>query len=75
MFFFRKKKKHNRVFHLFQSLTVGTGLILLWRGMWGLLDVYLFPNHPILSYTISFLLGLFILLIDDIELSMFSDRE
>lgn len=44
------------------------GVILVWRGLWGLMDLYLFPGHPEFSYILSIALGFFILLADDFEL-------
>lgn len=37
-------------------------LILLWRGSWHLLDLYLFPNDPVLSNWSSLGLGVIALL-------------
>ena len=53
---------------------VGTALILFWRGAWGLLDLYLFPNNQTLSSVVSVGLGLFILFIDDLELNEINSR-
>jgi succinate dehydrogenase hydrophobic anchor subunit len=33
-------------------------IVLMWRGLWGLLDEYLLPKNRKLSYWISSLLGL-----------------
>jgi hypothetical protein len=74
MWFFRRKKQHSKFRHIAESLLVGTGLILLWRGIWGILDIYLFPNERILSYAISIGLGLLVLLIDDLELNELNNR-
>lgn len=43
-------------------LTAGA-VVLFWRGAWGLMDLYIFPNHELLSYGISMLLGVGILLV------------
>jgi len=48
------KKHHQLVF----SLIIMSGMISLWRGIWGLLDLYLLPNNPEISYMLSLLLGL-----------------
>lgn len=34
-----------------------------WRGIWGLMDVYLFPENYALSCLISLIIGLFILIL------------
>jgi hypothetical protein len=41
------------------------GVILLWRGIWGILDTVLFPEYGLISFGISLLLGLGILYADD----------
>ena len=50
----------------------GTGLVIFWRGLWGLLDIYLFPGNPLLSYVVSAGIGLVILYINDFSLSELS---
>jgi len=74
MLFFRRRKERTRLKHLIESLMVGTALILFWRGAWGLLDLYLFPNNQMLSSAVSVGLGLFILFIDDLELNEINSR-
>lgn len=48
------KKHHQLIF----SLIIMSGMISLWRGIWGLLDMYLMPNNPTMSYILSALLGI-----------------
>ncbi len=40
---------------------VGTAVVLFWRGMWGLMDMWLFPNNELLSYLTSAMVGVAIL--------------
>ena len=40
------------------------GIIILWRGVWGLMDLFLFPNQPLYSYGASILLGIVLVFID-----------
>jgi len=40
------------------------GLILIWRGIWGILDLFFFPNSPIISYLGSIIFGFIFLVID-----------
>ena len=62
-----KYRKLKRIFihHLhpknliFQSIAV----VLVWRGVWGLMDLYFFPHHPLIAYTISCLAGVILLYI------------
>ena len=60
-----KIKKHHRNWY---SIIIGTGIVLYWRGVWGLMDIYLFPNHELFSYVSSVILGLLLLLINDFRL-------
>lgn len=41
------------------------GLILIWRGIWGILDLFFFPNNPIISYLGSIIFGFIFLVIDE----------
>jgi quinol-cytochrome oxidoreductase complex cytochrome b subunit len=43
-------------------------IIMLWRGVWGLLDKYLFPGSPTLSYLTCIALGAVILYLDDFKI-------
>lgn len=66
-FLFTKKKSSPK--HFVTILLTAFAVVLVWRGMWGIMDQYLFPDQPMLSYLISLLLGLFILWVDDKELT------
>lgn len=44
-------------------LIVGTAVVLFWRGAWGLMDLYIFPDNPAVSYIISLIAGLGILFV------------
>jgi len=43
------------------ALLIGFAVVAFWRGTWGLLDMYLFPNNFQLSLWVSVLLGVIIL--------------
>ena len=47
------------------AVVIVLGIIMLWRGVWGLLDTYLFPGQQVLSYLVSIVLGVLILYLDD----------
>lgn len=51
------KKHHQLIF----SLLIVTGVTCVWRGIWGILDIYLFPGVPILSYVLSFIIGVLVI--------------
>jgi hypothetical protein len=42
--------------------------VMLWRGVWGLLDTYLFPGSPTLSYLVCIGLGAAILYLDNFSI-------
>ena len=44
------------------AIIVGLGIVLFWRGVWQLLNVYLFPQNYELSNWISLIVGLIILI-------------
>jgi Fuseless len=43
-------------------------IIMIWRGVWGLLDIYFFPGSPTLSHLASFAIGALILYLDDFRI-------
>lgn len=53
----------------FKLLLLAIGVVAVWRGVWGLMDIYLFPDNPILSFIISIIIGLFILYFNDRKLN------
>jgi len=53
--------KHKLHHKLLMAIGIGISVIAFWRGVWGLMDLYLFPNNPTLSFSASFLIGFIIL--------------
>ncbi len=53
------RKKTER--HLGEALLIDVGAIMIWRGVWGLMDLYLFPERAQLSFVISIIAGLLLL--------------
>lgn len=43
------------------SILIAFAVISFWRGVWGLMDLYLLPENPQLSIWISLIVGLTIL--------------
>lgn len=70
----RKVKENQRLAEFKQqhpnanAVVIVLGIIMLWRGVWGLLDTYLFPGVPVLSSLVSIGLGVLILYLDDFSL-------
>lgn len=54
-------KKHSHLHILFVAMAV----ILFWRGAWGLMDMYLFPDNPLVSYIVSLVVGFGILIVTE----------
>jgi hypothetical protein len=48
------KKKNS----FLQAILLGTAAVLFWRGAWGLMDLYIFPDHEQLSYITSLIIGI-----------------
>ena len=63
------KKKNPFVYHLI----TGAGIVVFWRGVWGLLDLYLFPGNPLMSFITSIMIGLIILFLNDFSISELSE--
>ena len=63
MLFFKKKEHtlREKIAKTLEAVIIGAGLILFWRGIWMLADVYLFPDSRVISGTISLIIGLSIL--------------
>ncbi|NJD05282.1 MAG: hypothetical protein FIA97_02150 [Methylococcaceae bacterium] len=51
------------------ALVVLLAIIMIWRGVWGLLDAYVFPGNPVLSNLVCLGMGALILYLDDFSLS------
>ena len=46
-------------------IMVVTCVVLIWRGIWNLLDMFFMRNHPILSNVIGIMIGVIILYLPD----------
>ena len=55
--FSKVKTRHQ----LFFAILIVFAVIAVWRGFWGLMDIYLFPNNYELSLWISLIVGILIL--------------
>ena len=54
----RNKKSKRMLF----AILIGFAVVSFWRGLWGLMDLYLFPANKTLSFSVSILIGIIILL-------------
>lgn len=57
---FRKNRKSNR-----NAFLIFAAVVMIWSGISNLLDVYFFPNNPLVGNFICIALWLIILLLDD----------
>lgn len=55
---FKKMKTHHQIIF---AVIISFAVISFWRGVWGLMDEYLFPGNYKLSLWISVVLGIVIL--------------
>lgn len=47
------------------NLVMCVGVVLVWRGVWSLVDMYFYPDFPLVSNILSILLGVFIIYLPD----------
>lgn len=47
------------------TLLIAVAVILVWRGVWNLVDIYFLPEYPILSNVLGILLGVLIIYLPD----------
>lgn len=64
----KKNTSHNKRKRNIRYLMIGIAIVMFWRGVWHLLDMYLFPDYPLWSNLICILLAIIIFLIDDGEI-------
>ena len=57
----KSNRNHLTTEHFLYALLIGTSMIMLWRGAWGLLDTYLFPQNRTVGYILSVIIGILIL--------------
>jgi len=46
------------VTNLLLYLVAVVAIVAMWRGLWGLMDIYLWPNNPKRSNWVSFIIRL-----------------
>jgi len=61
MLSFRRKDRKKAAMNFSRAILIGTAVVLFWRGVWGLLDLYFFPDHQVISFIGSLLIGIGIL--------------
>jgi hypothetical protein len=59
----RKQIQKRRIKKVLYTIIIAFAIVSFWRGVWGLMDLYLFPNNYTLSLLVSVIIGLAILYI------------
>lgn len=67
--FFSKLADRPNLFIIYKTVA----LIMVWAGIWGLIETYIFPEDPMLRYVSVLIFGLFLLYIDDGSLDELTD--
>jgi hypothetical protein len=57
---FKKLKTHHQ---LIWSLIIATALVSVWRGIWGLMDLFIFPSSKLISVITSLTIGIIIFIV------------
>ncbi|MBT5016580.1 hypothetical protein HN748_01905 [Candidatus Peregrinibacteria bacterium] len=50
---------------IIETFIMVLGVIMVWRGIWHLLDTYLFPENELISSLICILVGLLLIYLPD----------
>jgi len=50
-------------------LVLAIAIVAVWRGVWGLMDLYLFPENEMFSFISSIIIGVLILYFHDHKLN------
>jgi len=60
---YKKFQKMGYFRHIIFALIAGFAIVAFWRGVWGLLDIYLLPANAALSMWVSVAIGVIILIV------------
>ncbi len=55
-----KLKTHHK---LIFTIIVAFAVVSFWRGAWGIMDLYFFPNNALFSFSFSIIVGILILVL------------
>ena len=64
----QKLKEYKNSHPTANVIVIIIAIIMLWRGIWGLLDTYFFTGSPTLSFLACIALGAIILYLDDFKI-------
>ncbi|MCH8328980.1 MAG: hypothetical protein IIB81_01145 [Nanoarchaeota archaeon] len=60
---YKKFKEMGSFKRILFALLIGFAVVAFWRGVWGLLDIYLLPNNLELSLWVSLVISVVILIV------------
>lgn len=63
-----KKKFKKNLDKNMKYFTLYVWVIMIWRGIWNFLDLYFLPNHFNLSNTLTIVIWLLIIVLNDYDL-------
>jgi hypothetical protein len=67
-----KQKKRNKIIkYNLEIFLLFIAWVMIWRSIWGILDKYLLPTEPLLSYLVWLLIWLLIIYVNDSTLEDF----
>jgi hypothetical protein len=69
---FLKLRTRRKLKKFLEALIISSGVILLWRGIWMIADIYLFPHNAFLSGITSVIIGILILILTESLVSQLS---
>ena len=58
---YKKMPKYKRTIRILVDFL---GILILWRGTWGLFDLFIFPGNELYSYIASIVVGVILITID-----------
>lgn len=61
-------RKLRKTYHNGYVVVIAAAIIMFWHGMFGLLDMFLFPGNELLRHVVSVSIGLFVLFVNDFKL-------
>jgi hypothetical protein len=65
MFGIRKQLQQNSLLNDLRLFILVVGVVMIWRGIWNLLDHYFFPEYWVASSIGTIIIGVVILILND----------
>jgi hypothetical protein len=75
MFGLKRKLQRNSLSRDLRIFILAIGVIMIWRGVWNLIDHYLIPEYWVFSSILSVVIGVIILVLNDNNLTELAGDE